>query len=105
MGMRLLAMSDGALSAGQEDSQIITESLSMAPTPAKSSRSPSSTRPIPTAAEVTQGLHAWGGTSAKGKYLFSIILSAYVSQHRVAPKLEGCDELDRPIVTGLRVGS
>jgi hypothetical protein len=27
MGMRLLATSDGALSAGQEDSQIITESF------------------------------------------------------------------------------
>jgi len=41
----------------------------------------------------------------KGKYLFSIVLSAHASQQAVAPKLEGCDDLERPIVTGLRVGS
>lgn len=45
------------------------------------------------------------GATAKGKYLFSIILSAHASQQPVAPKLEGCDELDRSIVTGLKVGS
>ncbi|MBA2409357.1 MAG: hypothetical protein H0V62_06170 [Gammaproteobacteria bacterium] len=43
--------------------------------------------------------------TAKGEYLFSIILSAHASQQIVAAKLEGCDELDWPIVTGVRVGS
>ncbi len=45
------------------------------------------------------------GSTAKGKYLFSIILSAHSARQPVSPKFEGCDAQGRPILAGLKVSS
>lgn len=43
------------------------------------------------------------GDTEKGKYLFSTIMSAKAAGQTIKPLVSGCDDWDRPIVTGLWV--
>jgi hypothetical protein len=61
--------------------------------------------PNPDSCNGDPGLAKVDGSTAKGKYLFSIILGARAARQAVAPKFEGCDARGRPILTGLKVSS
>lgn len=43
------------------------------------------------------------GSNERGKYVFSTILSAKAAGQTVIPALHGCDDWNRPIVTGVWV--
>ncbi len=43
------------------------------------------------------------GNSKKGEYIISTLLAALAAGKQVRPLLSGCDEMDRPVVIGLRI--
>ena len=43
------------------------------------------------------------GDSKKGEYIISTLLAALAAGKQVRPLLSGCDDMNRPIVVGLRV--
>jgi hypothetical protein len=104
-GMTLLTLSNVGLAAGWQDSQTITEYFVDGTALGEKLYVAFEHTPNPDGCRSDARFARVDGASAKGKYLFSIILSAHASKQSVAPKLEGCDETGRPILTGLRVGS
>jgi len=105
MGLALLTMSNLSIAAGWQDSQTITEYFIDGDNQSDRLYVAFDQSPNPDGCRSDARFARVDSETAKGKYLFSIILSAHASQQVVAPKLEGCDELERPIVSGLRVGS
>jgi uncharacterized protein YdeI (YjbR/CyaY-like superfamily) len=105
VGVGLLALSNVGMTAGWQDSQTITEYFIDGTASGEKLYVAFEQTPNPDACRSDAKFARVDGASAKGKYLFSIILSAHASQQTVAPKLEGCDESGRPILTGLRVGA
>jgi hypothetical protein len=105
VGMGLLALSSVGLAAGWQDSQTITEYFIDGAASGEKLYVAFEHTPNPDGCRSDARFARVEGASAKGKYLFSIILSAHASKQSVSPKLEGCDEVGRPILTGLRVGS
>ncbi|MGH8504134.1 MAG: hypothetical protein ACREVE_17095 [Gammaproteobacteria bacterium] len=100
----LLAMSGFASAAGWQDSQEITEYLIDGADTGEKMMVGFEFAPNPDG-NGDPGLAHVDGSTAKGKYLFSIILSAHSAKQPVAPKFDGCDPQGRPILTGLRVVS
>ncbi len=45
------------------------------------------------------------GDSKRGEYIISTLLMAMASDKEVLPLLSGCDDWNRPVVTGLRIRS
>jgi hypothetical protein len=105
IGIGLLALSHVGLAAGWQDSQRITEYFIDGQASGEKLYVAFEQTPNPDGCRSDAKFTRVDGASAKGKYLFSIILSAHASKQSVAPKLEGCDEVGRPILTGLRVGA
>jgi len=103
--MGLLAMSNLSLAAGWQDSQEITEYFIDGADTGERLLVGFEYAPDPDGCNGDPGLAKVDGATAKGKYLFSIILSAHAARQAVAPKFEGCDPQGRPILTGLRVFS
>jgi len=104
MGIGLLALSNLSIAAGWQDSQTITEYFIDGDGKSDRLYVAFDQSPNPDGCRSDAHYARVDSETPKGKYLFSIILSAHASQQTVSPKLEGCDELERPIVTGLRVG-
>jgi hypothetical protein len=104
-GVGLLTISCIGSAAGWQDSQAITEYFIDGQASGEKLYVAFEQTPNPDGCRSDAKFTRVDGASAKGKYLFSIILSAHASKQSVAPKLEGCDETGRPILTGLRVGS
>ena len=105
MGIGLLALSNLSIAAGWQDSQTITEYFIDGDNTSDRLYVAFDQSPNPDGCRSDARFARVDSQTPKGKYLFSIVLSAHASQQAVAPKLEGCDDLERPIVTGLRVGS
>lgn len=105
LGMGLLTLSHVGTAAGWQDGQTITEYFIDGADSGEKLYVAFEHPPDPDGCRSDARFARVDGASAKGKYLFPIILSAHASKQSVAPKLEGCDETGRPIVTGLRVGS
>jgi len=105
LGMGLLAMSNVALAAGWQDRQAITEYFIDGADTGERLLVGFEFAPNPDGCTGDPGLAHVDGSTAKGKYLFSIILSAHSARHPVSPKFEGCDAQGRPILTGLKVSS
>ncbi|MBA2409355.1 MAG: hypothetical protein H0V62_06155 [Gammaproteobacteria bacterium] len=105
MGIGLLALSNLSIAAGWQDSQTITEYFIDGDNTSDRLYVAFDQSPNPDGCRSDARFARVDSQTPKGKYLFSIILSAHASQQTVTPKLEGCDELERPIVTGLRVES
>lgn len=103
MGMGILALSNMALASGWEESQTITEYFIDGADSGEKLLVGFEFAPNPDGCNGDPGLAKVDGSTAKGKYLFSIILSAHAARQPVSPKFEGCDPNGRPILTGLRV--
>jgi hypothetical protein len=105
LAIALLAVSNLSFAAGWQDSQTITEYFIDGDDKRDRLYVAFDRSPNPDGCRSDARYARVDSETEKGKYLFSIILSAHGSQQAVAPKLEGCDEQERPIVTALRVGS
>ncbi len=105
LGIGMLAMSNLALAADWQDSQEITEYFIDGADTGERMMIGFEFAPNPDGCNGDSGLAHVDGSTAKGKYLFSIILSAHSARQAVSPKFEGCDTQGRPILTGLRVVS
>ncbi len=101
----MLAMSGFASAAGWQDSQEITEYLIDGVDTGEKMMVGFEVAPNPDGCNGDPGLAKVDGSTAKGKYLFSVILSAHSARQPVAPKFEGCDPQGRPILIGLKVSS
>jgi hypothetical protein len=103
MGMGLLTISNVALSAGWQESQRITEYFIDGADSGERLYVGFEQAPNPDSCGGKAEFVRVNGHTEKGKYLFSIILSAHAAKQAVRPKLEGCDAQGHPILTGLRV--
>lgn len=105
VGLGLLTISSAGMAAGWQDSQQITDYFIDGADSGDKLYVAFEYTPNPDGCRSDAHFARVNGSTAKGKSLFSMILSAHASQQAVAPKLEGGGDLERPIVTGLRVGS
>lgn len=103
LGVGMLALSNVTLAGGWQESQTITEYFVDGADSGERLYVGFEYSPNPESCGGRADYARVNGNTEKGKYLFSIILSAHASKQAVAPKLEGCDVQGHPILTGLRV--
>jgi len=85
LGMGLLTLSNVALAAGWQDNQEITEYFIDGADTGEKMMVGFEFAPNPDGCNGDPGLAHVDGATAKGKYLFSIILSAHAARQPVAP--------------------